>query len=290
MSNLELLYIFDLLVQYLVNLDTGNFLSSFETFIYSEPSSALDLCAHANSLPRVLELTRLDFTQNLISGRKLLVGLSGVYAIVCTSTGQIYIGSSVELGVRMKDHIINSSNAHLRRSIDKHGVENFLFIVIEYVEQNPELTPEENKANLLAREQHWLDWLFNLPEEFRYNFAPTAGSCLGVVRNEETRARMSAAKQGEKNPMSGVTGESHPKAGLKGVKPSHTIQISLLNIKTSEVLYFDSQRDAAKFLGVSHNTVQRAMRANKSLGDYTLSKKVVTDEIFSIKHNTIRIA
>jgi hypothetical protein len=83
--------------------------------------------------------------------------------------------------------------------------------------------------------------------------------------------------------MSGVTGDSHPKAGLKGVKPSHTIQIALLNIKTSEVLYFDSQRDAAKFLGVSHNTVQRAMRANKSLGDYKLSKKVVTDEIFSIK-------
>jgi hypothetical protein len=145
MSNLELLYIFDLLVQYLVNLDTGNFLSSFETFIYSESGSALDLCAHAKSLPRVIEFTRLDLTQNLISARKLLVGLSGVYAIVCTSTGQIYIGSSVELGVRMKDHIINSSNAHLRRSIDKHGVENFIFIVIEYVEQNPELTPVSSK-------------------------------------------------------------------------------------------------------------------------------------------------
>ncbi|RUS23415.1 hypothetical protein BC937DRAFT_88882 [Endogone sp. FLAS-F59071] len=241
-------------------------------FLYSDPVSASDVCEHAKSLPRVLEITGLDSTENLISARKSLVGLSGIYALICNVTGAIYIGSSVNLGVRMMDHIINSSNVHLRRAIDKHGVKFFGFIVIEYVEQNPELTQEENKANLLAREQHWLDWLFNLPENFRYNFAPTAGSCLGV-----TRAKMSVAKQGEKNSMFGVTGDAHPKAGLKGSKPSHTIQISLLNIKTSEVIYFDSQRDAAKFIGVSHNTVQRAMRSNRSLGDYKLSKRVVME-------------
>jgi len=173
----------------------------------------------------------------------------------------------------MKDHIIDSSNAHLRNAIDKEGVGNFNFIVIEYVEQQPELDPEENKANLLEREQHWLDWLFALPEQFRYNFAPTAGSCLGVVRSPETRAKMSAARKGDGNPMYGVTGEDHPKTGVKGVKPSHTLPISLLDINTQEVLTFESQREAAKFIGVSHNNIQRAVRSLKQInGRYIVQK------------------
>ncbi|RUS34421.1 hypothetical protein BC938DRAFT_480576 [Jimgerdemannia flammicorona] len=86
---------------------------------------------------------------------------------------------------------------------------------------------------------------------------------------------MSAAKQGENNPMFGVTGETHPKTGLKGVKPSHTIQVSVLNIKTLEVLYFESQRDAAKFMGVSHNSVQRALRSKKAIKGLYVVQKVV---------------
>jgi hypothetical protein len=65
--------------------------------------------------------------------------------------------------------------------------------------------------------------------------------------------------------MHGVTGLNHPKTGLKGVKPSHTIQICLLTIQTLEVFSFESQRDAAKFAAVSHNTIQRALRSGKMI-------------------------
>jgi len=40
----------------------------------------------------------------------------------------------------------------LSNAIEKEGVGNFNFIVIEYVEQQLELGPEKNKANLLERE------------------------------------------------------------------------------------------------------------------------------------------
>jgi len=81
------------------------------------------------------------------------------------------------------------------------GIDNFMFIVVEFVEQLPELEAEVNKANLLAREQHWLNWLFNLPSEYRYNFAPLAGSCAGVTRSAETRSLMSKGKKGANNPF-----------------------------------------------------------------------------------------
>ncbi|RUS34422.1 hypothetical protein BC938DRAFT_480577 [Jimgerdemannia flammicorona] len=175
MTNLHLFY--ELLFQLLVIPEIGDLFSPIEGFICLD--SALDLNAYAKSLPRVFEFTRLDLTENLISARKALSGLSGVYAVICDVTGAIYIGSSANLGVRIRDHIIASTNAHLRNAIDKHGAKNFIFIVIELVEQNPDLDSEENKANLLAREQHWLNWLFALPAQFRYNFS--AGQPRGLA-------------------------------------------------------------------------------------------------------------
>ena len=50
-------------------------------------------------------------------------------------------------------------------------------------------------------EQKHLDWLFSLPESFRYNFNPTANSRLGATHSEEALAKMS----GENNHMYGRT-------------------------------------------------------------------------------------
>jgi len=67
----------------------------------------------------------------------------------------------------------------------------------------------------LVREQYWLDWLFALPPSLRYNFCSTAGSTLGRSHSEETKAKMSAALKGEKNPAYGRKGELHPMYGKK---------------------------------------------------------------------------
>ena len=73
-----------------------NVLSSISEFVYSEPIA--DLCVHIKYLSQlaVKVFTRPDLTETLIEARKVLKGLSGVYAIVCTTTGAIYIGSSVD--------------------------------------------------------------------------------------------------------------------------------------------------------------------------------------------------
>ncbi|RUS16123.1 hypothetical protein BC938DRAFT_476696 [Jimgerdemannia flammicorona] len=134
------------------------------------------------------EFSDLHLTENLRAAVKVLEDTSGIYCIKCQVTGTMYIGSSMRLGDRLKEHIINSSNVHLRRAIEKYGVRNFTFIIVEFVEFLSDLSLEENKANLLAREQHWLDWLFSQPASSRYNFSPTAGSPLGVTRSEETKA------------------------------------------------------------------------------------------------------
>ena len=77
--------------------------------------------------------------------------LVGVYAIICNITGAIYIGSSIDIGIRLVQHlVINNTNEHLQHAITKYGLENLTFCVVEFYELNPEVSQETNKANLLA--------------------------------------------------------------------------------------------------------------------------------------------
>ena len=141
------------------------------------------------NLPRVFEFNNLHITQNLKEAREALKDIAGVYVIICTATNIIYVGSSINLGVRMMDHIMESSNIHLRNAINKYGIESFVFIVVELFEKDPDITLEVNKGRLLKQEQFYLDSLFKLPSDFRYNYLSVAGSSLGYRHNEETRLK-----------------------------------------------------------------------------------------------------
>jgi hypothetical protein len=53
-------------------------------------------------------------TENLSNAAKNLKGLSGIYSITCLDNGCMYIGSSVDMGGRLADHLVyGSSNTHL---------------------------------------------------------------------------------------------------------------------------------------------------------------------------------
>lgn len=112
---------------------------------------------------------------------------SGVYSIVCTETGKVYIGSTGSFVKRFKSHRFHLGrgdhrNRHLQRAWDKYGSEAFSFSVIERVPL----------FNLLEREQVWLD-----KTENKFNILPLAGATRGVKRSAETLAKMSAANKGQ---------------------------------------------------------------------------------------------
>lgn len=118
---------------------------------------------------------------------------SGIYQIRNLTTSRIYVGSAVSLPHRWnghKYHLKNKShkNIRLQNAFNKYGMEDFVFSVIEYV---------ENKTDLISREQFWMDKL-NAASRDNYNLSPTARSCLGCKHTPESRAKLSAAKMGHK--------------------------------------------------------------------------------------------
>jgi len=177
-------------------------------------------CEGIPELPVAASYDNLHITDNFTSAIRLLKGLAGVYAIKCTITGAIYIGSSTNLGKRLKDHFVDSTNIHLRNAMLLYGAAAFVFIVVEFIEILPDMSAAALKTLLLAREQIYLDWLFELPSELRYNFLILAGSSLGYRHSVEAKKAISTANTGSRHTeeakkaiSASMSGENHPNYG-----------------------------------------------------------------------------
>lgn len=110
--------------------------------------------------------------------------ISGVYQILNLVTGKFYIGSSVRMNKRWKEHkrCLNESkhpNLHLQSSWDIYSEAYFEFIIIELCE----------KDQLITREQFWMNSL-NSVTPHGYNICPTAFSRLGTKHTKETLSKL----------------------------------------------------------------------------------------------------
>jgi group I intron endonuclease len=116
-----------------------------------------------------------------------LEGNSGIYAIIYRE--KWYIGSAKNFEERWIAHTkqIKSNRHHsikLKRAILKYGISDIKFVKLEIV---------INEANLLVREQYWLD-LTNA-YKIGYNCTPTAGSQFGVTHSQETKNKISKSSK-----------------------------------------------------------------------------------------------
>jgi len=143
---------------------------------------------------------------------------SGIYQIRNKKNGKVYIGSAVDIERRWRVHkrLLKQNkhhSRHLQRSYNKHGECNFIFEVLEGV---------EDKNLLLESEQRWMDKTRCCDDKIGYNICPTAGSNLGKKATGEQKKARSERTTGEKNPMFGkghlVSGENNGMFGKTGEK------------------------------------------------------------------------
>src|SRR6266568_207041 len=112
----------------------------------------------------------------------------GVYKIFFLDPHLFYIGSSVNVRTRCREHLKHlrqgkHHNIHLQRACAIHGMDAIHFEVVEIVER---------KEDLIGREQFYLDSL-----QPYYNIHPDAHSPLGIKRSPETRAKLRAIQTGK---------------------------------------------------------------------------------------------
>ena len=108
--------------------------------------------------------------------------LSGIYAIMNKINNKLYIGSAVHFKRRHGDHrkkLLNKShyNKKLQHAVNKYGINNFSFILVELCD----------KKELFSVEQKYLNRLFRTRSG--YNINPTAGGPKG--HTEHTKKKLS---------------------------------------------------------------------------------------------------
>lgn len=112
-----------------------------------------------------------------------------IYAIINIIDDKHYVGQAADRDLRWAEHRKSLRGFYhhsilLQRAWCKHGEHNFIFVVLEVL---------NDTSKLNEREAHWGKCLN--PE---YNIAPLGGSMRGYKHTEEARKNMSDAHKGRK--------------------------------------------------------------------------------------------
>lgn len=195
-------------------------------------------------------------------------GMGGIYKIINTNTGKIYIGSAVDLRRRLYAHLKSlrrnsHDNTYLQNAWNKYGEDSFEFSVIEIV---------DDKSKLLEVEQKWINQTLCYKRDKGYNISPTAGSTLGLKHTKEQRLKNSLAKRGSKS-------------------PNHTIDESIakeIKLKLKDGLGI---KEVSEIMNVNYDVV-KSIKQGKAwnhvlpeidLSNINLKKKLNEDEVLEIK-------
>jgi len=172
------------------------------------------------------------------------LNLSGIYAITHLPSGLYYVGSSIKIAKRWREHqcALRKGTHHaprLQKAWIKDGQESFALSVLEYV---------ADLNALISCEQAWIDRLRPCDPKKGFNMLPFADSPKGRKLSAEARAKMAAANRGRV-----VSAETREKlrAANKGRKRSAETRARMAAAQSK------IPRSAASIAGILRSTEER---------------------------------
>jgi group I intron endonuclease len=188
------------------------------------------------------------------------VNASGIYGIHCKVSGRWYVGSASSICSRWKSHrsMLKHGKHHspsLQRSWNKHGAQEFEFVILERI---------EDVDTMLLREQGWIDKLHASDSHLGFNIAPVAGTRRGVPQPQSVADKMRAFHLGK--PKSAETRVKMSESSKGKVKsPEHRQRIA----ESVRILMSDPknrERIAEKLRGVALSDERKANISMSMMG------------------------
>jgi len=197
-----------------------------------------------------------------------------IYKITNIINNKFYIGSAVDFKKRKSSHLYYFKNQkhqdYFQKAYNKYGEENFLFEVLEIV---------ENKNKLLEREQFYLDSLTPWRRNIGYNIAKIAGSQLGFKHSEKTKLLLSKIQTGKS--YADKVGEDKAKDWIEKTRKSNTGK------KRTEEYKIGRSGENNQFYGKTHSGEVRKIISNSKIGKDPWNKGVNILQ-FDISNNFIQ--
>lgn len=177
---------------------------------------------------------------------------SGVYWIKNIINNKVYIGSTISFSKRKSQHLSElrnnkHRNIYLQRSFNKYGNNNFIFEILEFV---------NNIDNLLVREQDWIDFYKNRNKLINVNFK--ANAKYGFRHKQETKEKLRNISLGRKHSSKDI--EKMRIIASKYCKP-----VVQLDKDTCELIcQYKSLSEAAKALNTTKSLIRNACKSKSS--------------------------
>ncbi len=171
---------------------------------------------------------------------------AGIYVIKNLVNNKIYIGKSINIYERIRQHInlLNKKsldeNRYLINSWHKHGRENFQYYVLEYLEKDESLIKE--------RELYWMKELDCTNRKIGYNLRiDTATNCIVSKETRELQS-FNRRERYKKNPEKWkLVGQKVKEFWINNPerKQEMSVKVSLINTKY-EIYQYDKQLNLIK--------------------------------------------
>lgn len=219
----------------------------------------------------------------------------GIYKLVNLVNSKIYVGSAVNFEKRKKEHFDklkcgNGVNKHLQASFNKYGRDNFIFEILEIV---------EDKDKLIEREQYWIDKLNVCDKNIGYNKRPKAESNLGLKMSEESKLKMKNNFKGKHHSTEtkeklrqNNLGKKASQETKKKLSESHKGKTSHMLGKhhTEETKRKVSESKKGKMIGDKHPNVKLTCKQVVEIKKMLQEGKYATDiaKIFNVSSSTIK--
>jgi len=200
-----------------------------------------------------------DDRQQLMKDQKEKIG---VYCLVNLINGKIYIGSSINLAVRMRNYLNTTflknkknNNLPIISALLKYGHDKFAVLILEYVDIE----------NLAIRETYYITYL--LPH---YNILKQGYSSIGYkqteaikqmltelaknrIHSDKTKALISRALVGENNPFYNKNHSVDSK--LRMIEANSAYPVYIYNSFRELLVIFPSVSSLAKLINSNHSTI-----------------------------------
>lgn len=119
--------------------------------------------------------------------------ICGIYEIINLINNKVYIGKSIDIERRWNQHKYGKTKLVISNSINKYGLDNFNFNILEEINLNnlDKLTLEKKLVDL---EQKWMDIKKSYLKEYGYNINKTSKPNTTPKRNDDFSKKISKIK------------------------------------------------------------------------------------------------